>query len=181
MTNRQGTTMTSQEITRLTDDDIYLFNEGTQFKLYEKLGAHPGRANGVEGTSFSVWAPNAEWVSVIGNFNDWKQDAHPLKPRGNSGIWEGFIAGANKGTLYKYHIRSRHLGYRVDKTDPFSFFNEIPPKTASIVWDLAYEWNDAEWMRERKGKNALDAPISMYEMHVGSWRRIAHEGNRSLS
>ncbi|HZN45293.1 MAG TPA: 1,4-alpha-glucan branching protein GlgB, partial [Nitrospiraceae bacterium] len=181
MTNRQGTTMTSQEITRLTDDDIYLFNEGTQFKLYEKLGAHPGRANGVEGTSFSVWAPDAEWVSVIGNFNDWKQDAHPLKPRGNSGIWEGFIAGANKGTLYKYHIRSRHLGYRVDKTDPFSFFNEIPPKTASIVWDLAYEWNDAEWMRERKGKNALDAPISMYEMHVGSWRRIAHEGNRSLS
>ena len=181
MTNRQGTTMTTQEITRLTDDDIYLFNEGTQFKLYEKLGAHPGRANGVEGTSFSVWAPDAEWVSVIGNFNDWKQDAHPLKPRGNSGIWEGFIAGANKGTLYKYHIRSRHLGYRVDKTDPFSFFNEIPPKTASIVWDLAYEWNDAEWMRERKGKNALDAPISMYEMHVGSWRRIAHEGNRSLS
>ena len=181
MTNRQGTTMTTQEITRLTDDDIYLFNEGTQFKLYEKLGAHPGRVNGVEGTSFSVWAPDAEWVSVIGNFNDWKQDAHPLKPRGNSGIWEGFIAGANKGTLYKYHIRSRHLGYRVDKTDPFSFFNEIPPKTASIVWDLAYEWNDAEWMRERKGKNALDAPISMYEMHVGSWRRIAHEGNRSLS
>ena len=109
MTNRQGTMMTTQEITRLTDDDIYLFNEGTQFKLYEKLGAHPGRVNGVEGTSFSVWAPDAEWVSVIGNFNDWKQDAHPLKPRGNSGIWEGFIAGANKGTLYKYHIRSRHL------------------------------------------------------------------------
>ncbi|MET0514065.1 MAG: 1,4-alpha-glucan branching protein GlgB [Nitrospiraceae bacterium] len=171
----------NQEISRLTDDDIYLFNEGTQFKLYEKLGAHPGLVNGVEGTSFSVWAPDAEWVSVVGNFNDWKQDAHPLKPRGNSGIWEGFIAGANKGTLYKYHIRSRHLGYRVDKTDPFSIFNEIPPKTASIVWDLAYEWNDTEWMRQRKKRNALNAPISMYEMHVGSWRRIADQGNRSLS
>ena len=99
-----------------------------------------------------MWAPDAERVSVIGSFNDWKQDPHLLSPRGHSGIWEGFIPGIGVGTLYKYHVRSRFHGYRVDKTDPLSFFNEIPPKTASIVWDLAYEWNDADWMRQRTGQ-----------------------------
>jgi 1,4-alpha-glucan branching enzyme len=118
---------------------------------------------------------------VIGSFNDWKQDAHDLSPRGSSGIWEGFIPGIGAGALYKYHIRSRFNGYRVDKTDPLSFFNEIPPKFASIVWDLTYEWNDAEWMKKRREKNALTAPMAIYEMHVGSWRRVPSEGNRSLS
>ncbi|MGE3977789.1 MAG: 1,4-alpha-glucan branching enzyme, partial [Nitrospira sp.] len=167
--------------TRLTRDDLYLFNEGSLVNLHEKLGAHPGRVNGQDGTFFAVWAPDAERVSVIGSFNDWKQDAHYLSPRGSSGIWEGFIPSIGVGALYKYHIRSRFNGYRVNKADPLSFFNEIPPKTASIVWDLAYEWNDAEWMNQRRDRNAFTAPMSIYEMHVGSWRRVAEEGYRSLS
>jgi 1,4-alpha-glucan branching enzyme len=173
--------MTVDEPTRLTSDDLYLFNEGSLVNLYEKLGAHPGRVNGQEGTFFAVWAPDAERVSVIGSFNDWKQDAHYLSPRGSSGIWEGFVPGIGVGTLYKYHIRSRFNGYRVDKADPLSLFNEIPPKTASIVWDLSYEWNDADWMKRRRDRNALTAPMAIYEMHVGSWRRVAEEGHRSLS
>lgn len=177
----QQAMMTVDEPTRLTRDDLYLFNEGSLVNLHDKLGAHPGRVNGQDGTFFAVWAPDAERVSVIGSFNDWKQDAHLLSPRGHSGIWEGFIPGIGVGTLYKYHIRSRFNGYRVDKTDPLSFFNEIPPKTASIVWDLAYEWNDADWMKQRRDRNALTAPMAIYEMHVGSWRRVAEEGHRSLS
>ena len=167
--------------TRLTDEDVYLFNEGTQFQLYDKLGAHIGDLNGQQGTHFAVWAPEAERVSVIGNFNGWRNGAHPLHARGSSGIWEGFIPDVTKGSLYKYHIESRHSGYQVDKTDPVSFFNEIPPKTASIVWDLHYDWTDADWMRVRRERNALKAPIAIYEMHVGSWRRLAEEQNRSLS
>ncbi|HET7059084.1 MAG TPA: 1,4-alpha-glucan branching protein GlgB [Nitrospiraceae bacterium] len=177
----QQAMMTVDEPTRLTSDDLYLFNEGSLVNLYEKLGAHPGRVNGQEGTFFAVWAPDAERVSVIGSFNDWKQDAHYLSPRGSSGIWEGFVPGIGVGTLYKYHIRSRFNGYRVDKADPLSLFNEIPPKTASIVWDLSYEWNDADWMKRRRDRNALTAPMAIYEMHVGSWRRVAEEGHRSLS
>jgi len=173
--------MTVDEPTRLTRDDLYLFNEGSLVNLYEKLGAHPGRVNGQDGTFFAVWAPDAERVSVIGSFNDWKQDRHPLSPRGHSGIWEGFVPGIGTGILYKYHIQSRFHGYHVDKTDPLSFFNEIPPKTASIVWDLSYEWNDADWMKQRRDRNALTAPMAIYEMHVGSWRRVATEGHRSLS
>jgi 1,4-alpha-glucan branching enzyme len=177
----QGAMMTVDEPTRLTGDDLYLFNEGSLVNLYDKLGAHPGRVNGRDGTFFAVWAPDAERVSVIGSFNDWKQDTHYLSPRGHSGIWEGFVPGVGVGTLYKYHIRSRFNGYRVDKTDPLSFFNEIPPKTASIVWDLGYQWNDGEWMKQRRDKNALTAPMAIYEIHVGSWRRVPSEGNRSLS
>ena len=177
----QGAMMTVDEPTRLTSDDLYLFNEGSLVNLYDKLGAHPGRVNGRDGTFFAVWAPDAERVSVIGSFNDWKQDTHYLSPRGHSGIWEGFVPGVGVSTLYKYHIRSRFNGYRVDKTDPLSFFNEIPPKTASIVWDLGYQWNDAEWMKQRRDKNAPTAPMAIYEIHVGSWRRVPSEGNRSLS
>ncbi len=173
--------MAVEEPTRLTKEDLYLFNEGSLVNLYDKLGAHPGRVGGRDGTFFAVWAPDAEHVSVVGTFNEWNQESHRLSPRGNSGIWEGFVPGIGVGTLYKYHIRSRHLGYRVNKTDPLSFFNEIPPKTASIVWDLAYQWNDADWMKGRKGNNALTAPMAIYEMHVGSWRRVAAEGHRSLS
>ena len=173
--------MTIHSISKLTDDDVYLFNEGTQFHLYDKLGAHLGSVNGQQGTHFAVWAPEAEQVSVIGSFNDWQDGTHRLQPRGDSGVWEGFIPEAAKGSLYKYHIQSRHSGYQVDKCDPLSFFNEIPPKSASIVWDLDYDWTDADWMRTRRQSNALNAPIAIYEMHVGSWRRIAAEQNRSLS
>ena len=177
----QGAMMTVDDPKRLTHDDLYLFNEGSLVNLYDKLGAHPGCVNGQHGTFFAVWAPDAERVSVIGSFNDWKQNAHYLNPRGSSGIWEGFIPGIGVGTLYKYHVRSRFNGYCVDKTDPLSFFNEIPPKTASIVWDLTYQWNDVDWMKQRRDKNALTAPMAIYEIHVGSWRRVPSEGNRSLS
>jgi 1,4-alpha-glucan branching enzyme len=178
--DRQGVGLMEQA-TVLTSHDVYLFNEGTHFRLYEKLGAHPMRVHDVEGTHFAVWAPNAERVSVMGSFNDWSKDSHQLRPRESSGIWEGFIRGVGKGALYKFHIRSHVNGYEVDKTDPFALFNEIPPKTASIVWDTQYDWLDAEWMHGRHRHNALKAPISIYEMHVGSWRRIGQEENRSLS
>jgi 1,4-alpha-glucan branching enzyme len=118
---------------------------------------------------------------VIGEFNHWQKGQQRLSPKGQSGIWEGFLPGIGKGTLYKYHIQSRFNGYGVDKADPFSIFNEIPPKTASIVWDLEHSWGDQEWMANRRHRNSLDKPMAIYEMHVGSWRRIAREGNRSLS
>ena len=181
MTMHHGQDMTIAERTRFSEDDLHLFNEGTHFRLFEKLGAHPMAVNGGVGTHFSVWAPNAEYVSVIGNFNGWDPERHALQPSGSSGIWVGVVPGVGKGTLYKYHIRSRHNGYRVDKSDPVSIFNEIPPKFASIVWDLNYEWQDGEWMRHRRHRNALEAPISIYEVHLGSWRRVLAEGNRSLS
>jgi 1,4-alpha-glucan branching enzyme len=168
-------------ISLLTDDDLHLFNEGSHFRLYEKLGAHMVNQGGASGTYFAVWAPNADHVSVIGNFNGWEKGRHYLSPKGQSGIWEGFVPGVGKGTLYKYHIGSRFNGYRVDKADPFSTFNEVPPKFASIVWDIDYQWNDREWMGERRRRQGLDKPMAIYEMHVGSWRRVAEEGNRSLS
>ncbi len=167
--------------TLLTDDDLYLFNEGNHFRLYEKLGSHTLTANGVEGTYFAVWAPNAEQVSVIGNFNDWNKTSHPLQPRVVSGIWETFVPGVGKGESYKYHIVSRYNGYRVDKADPFAFCSETPPNTASIVWNLDYAWADQEWMAKRRSRNSLDAPIAIYEVHLGSWRRVPEEGNRPLT
>ena len=165
----------------LTDDDIHLFNEGTHYRLYDKLGAHRVAVDGVEGTFFAVWAPSGEQVSVIGDFNEWDKTSHPLHPRGRSGVWEGFIPGIGKGALYKYHIVSRYNGYRVDKMDPFAFYNEPPPKTASIVWDLNYNWGDRAWLEKRRRLNAPDAPIAIYEVHLGSWMRVAEEGNRSLT
>jgi 1,4-alpha-glucan branching enzyme len=165
----------------LTDDDGFLFNEGNHFRLYDKLGAHGVSRDGEEGTYFAVWAPDAEAVSVIGVFNGWDKTSHRLTPKGQTGIWEGFLPGIAKGTLYKYHIASRFQLYRVDKADPFSIFNETPPKTASIVWDLDYNWGDHDWMMTRQQKNRLDKPMAIYEMHLGSWRRIYKESNRSLS
>ena len=117
----------------------------------------------------AVWAPDAHRVAVMGDFNGWNKSSHALNARGISGIWEGFVPGIGQGSLYKYHIRSRVSGYRVDKADPFSCFNEIPPKTASIVWDLDYQWNDQEWMASRRQRNALDKPMSIYEMHIGTF------------
>ncbi len=165
----------------LTDDDIYLFNEGSHFRLYEKLGAHTVELDGQPGTHFAVWAPNAEHVSVVGDCNNWDRTAHPLHPRDSSGIWEGFCPGMSSGGLYKYHIHSHRRGYRVDKTDPFAFHCEIPPKTASVVWNLNYEWDDREWMSRRGAANSLGQPMSIYEVHLGSWRRVPEEGYRSLS
>jgi len=165
----------------LTANDLYLFNEGSHFRLYDKLGSHLINPEGIAGTYFASWAPDAEQVSVIGNFNGWNKESHRLHPKGQSGIWEGFFPGVGKGALYKYHIVSRFNGYRADKADPFSIFNEIPPKFASIVWDLDYEWRDQDWMANRRRHNGLDKPMSIYEMHIGSWRRLFEEGNRSLS
>jgi len=155
-----------------TAQDVYLFREGTHYNLYDKLGAHPAAREGRDGVLFGVWAPNAEGVSVTGDFNDWNKESHPLFPRPDeSGIWEGFIPGLGTGTMYKYFIRSRVKGFMVEKRDPFGFFNEIPPSTASVVWDLGYEWNDGEWMRSRKDTTGPDRPISVYELHLGSWKR----------
>ncbi|MEF3169464.1 MAG: 1,4-alpha-glucan branching protein GlgB [Deltaproteobacteria bacterium] len=166
----------------LSDFDLYLFMEGTHYRTWERLGAHPGVKNGVQGTWFAVWAPNAERVAVIGDFNGWDSARNPLVSRGDSGIWEGFVPAVGKGALYKYAIESRFGDYRAEKTDPYGFFSELRPKTASVVWDLSgYEWGDGEWMASRAQKNALDAPISIYEVHLGSWMRVPEEGNRWLT
>ncbi len=165
----------------LSEHDLYLLGEGTHFRLYEKMGAHLTTRDGVAGTRFAVWAPNAEKVSVVGDFNGWDKASHPLLPKGQSGVWEGFIPGVAKGTPYKYHVVSKYLGYRADKADPFAFYAEVPPRTASVVWDLAYAWADDEWMASRRRRNALDAPIAIYEVHLGSWRRVFEEGDRTLS
>jgi len=165
----------------LSDDDLFLFNEGSHFALWEKLGAHPGTAGGVAGTRFAVWAPDAEGVSVAGDFNGWNRDTHPLASRGQSGIWEGFVPGVGRGALYKYHVRSRFHGYRVDKADPFGFHHETPPKTGSVVWELDYEWGDAGWMAGRGTTSGLDRPMSVYEVHLGSWMRVPEDANRWLS
>jgi 1,4-alpha-glucan branching enzyme len=151
----------------LSADDLYLFGEGTHGQLAAKMGAHVGP----DGTAFAVWAPNAERTSVIGDFNGWDVESHPLEPVGSSGIWSGSVEGAHEGQTYKFHIRSRHAGYRVDKADPFAFRTETPPKTGSVVWDLAYDWGDADWLGARTQRNDLSAPTSIYEVHLGSWRR----------
>src|SRR5437899_5646755 len=138
------------EITLLGDQDLFFFNEGTHFRLGDKLGAHLLTGDGQAGTYFAVWAPDAERVSVMGEFNDWDKTSHPLYAKGQSGIWERFFPAIGKGTIYKYHIISRLNDYQVDKMDPFAIYNEIPPQTASIVWDLVYAWGDQEWMEKRR-------------------------------
>ena len=165
----------------LTDHDVYLFNEGTWLRAYEKMGAHPCVLDGEEGVYFAVWAPNAERVSVVGDFNDWTPGKHPLVPRGSSGIWEGFVPGLGVGARYKYHIVSRFNGYQLFKADPYGLRHECSPGTASIVWDLTYDWGDADWLRQRARANALDAPMQIYEVHLGSWMRVPEEGNRWLT
>lgn len=169
-------------VSLLSEADIYLFKEGNHFRLYDKLGSQLMTVDGKEGVCFAVWAPNAERVSVIGDFNGWDNKTHQLSPRWDeSGIWEGFIPGIKSGSAYKYHIASRYHMYNADKGDPYALYWERPPKTASRVWDLAYEWNDGQWMAERYNFNALDAPYSIYEVHLGSWRRVPEEGNRYLN
>jgi 1,4-alpha-glucan branching enzyme len=166
-------------ISPLTDLDVYLLRQGNHFRLYEKLGAHVHVVDDTVGVSFAVWAPNARQVSLVGDFNDWDPDAHHLNAREDgSGIWEVFVPGLLQGTIYKYHIVSRYRDYRADKGDPFAFAWEAPPGTASRVWDLDYDWGDSEWMNRRAAANSLDAPWSIYEVHLGSWRRIPEEGDR---
>ncbi len=174
-------TKSIEEVTLLSEQDIFLFNEGSHFRLYEKLGSHLLSAGEGQGTYFAVWAPDAEQVCVIGDFNDWNKRTHPLKPRDRSGIWEGVIPEAVKGARYKYHIVSRYKDYRVDKADPFGIYNDTPPETVNIVWDLEYTWNDQAWMAKRGNHNSSDAPISIYEVHLGSWMRLAEQDNRWLT
>ncbi len=168
-------------VSLITDDDLYLFNEGSHFRLYEKLGAHPATLSGKRGTYFAVWAPNAERVSAIGDFNQWNGMRHPLRSRKDSGIWEGFLVGVDRGARYKFRISTKHHGYVVDKADPLASYSQVPPETASIVWDLDYSWRDQDWMRERRARNSLHAPMAIYEVHLGSWRRIPGEEHRSMT
>ena len=169
------------DVSLLTEDDLYLFNEGNHTRLYEKLGSHPGTVEGVAGTSFGVFAPNAKSVSVMGEFNGWNKQSHPLAPVGQSGIWEAFLPGVGKGTVYKYHVVSLFEGYSVDKADPYAVRHEVPPRTGSIVWDLDYRWRDGKWLEKRPAKNEASAPMSIYEVHLGSWRRVPEDNNRPLT
>ncbi|KAF2506645.1 1,4-alpha-glucan branching protein GlgB [Flavobacterium zhairuonense] len=163
-----------------TDFDIDLFKAGKHFKLYEKLGAHLIEVNGVKGVYFAVWAPTAKSVSVVGDFNFWTQGEHLLQVRwDSSGIWEGFIPDLAKGSLYKYKIQSHIDGIVTEKADPFALYCEKPPHTASVVWDLDYNWKDKNWMESRHENNALNKPYSVYEVHLGSWKRAEH--NRFLT
>ena len=166
---------------RLGDKDFYLFNEGNHIRMYNKMGAHITEMDGKKGVHFAVWAPNAYSVSVIGDFNGWNRNANPLQQHGYSGVWEGFIPNVGKGTNYKYYIRSRYNNYSAEKADPYAFFSETPPKTASVVWDFDYKWNDREWMDTRKDKTGRDKAVSIYEVHLGSWRRVPEEMNRPLT
>jgi 1,4-alpha-glucan branching enzyme len=156
----------------LTDFDLHLLGEGTHYKNYEKIGAHVLNHEGFRGVHFAVWAPNAQRVSVIGNFNHWDGRRHPMRNCGPNGVWEIFIPDLVQGEVYKFEIKSRYNDYLVDKADPYGFFAELRPRTASIVWDVRnFQWTDQEWMRSRVDRQALDQPMSVYELHLGSWRR----------
>ncbi|WP_067146594.1 1,4-alpha-glucan branching protein GlgB [Pseudotamlana agarivorans] len=164
-----------------TDFDINLFKTGKHYRLYEKFGSHIVTVDGIDGTYFAVWAPSAKKVSVIGDFNYWKADEHELNVRwDSSGIWEGFIPFVGKGNLYKYKIESHNNGIITEKADPYARRCEHPPKTASVVWEDTYKWKDKTWLKNRKKHNAIDAPFSVYEVHLGSWKKNIEE-DRSLS
>jgi len=165
----------------LSDFDLHLLMEGTHYRSWGKLGAHLGEKDGQKGVWFAVWAPNAVYVSVIGDFNQWNEMANPMENRGDSGMWEVFVPGIGQGALYKYVIHSRYNDYKTQKADPYAFYFETRPKSASIVWDLAYEWQDRDWMTKRWQKQQVSAPISIYECHLGSWMRVSEEGNRWLT
>jgi len=165
----------------LTDFDIALFQSGKHFRLYEKMGSHIVSLEGEKGVCFSVWAPNAKRVSVTGDFNNWNPESHVLLPRwDSSGVWEGFVPGLGKGTVYKYHIET-HAGIALDKGDPYARSWEIPPKTASVVWEFDYKWKDNNWISGRSAQKDAPKPYSVYEIHPGSWKKIGDDGNRSLS
>ena len=163
------------ELSMLTAHDIYLFREGTHGRLYQGMGCHlvgKGGEGGASGASFAVWAPNAARISVVGEFNGWESTAHPMQARADgSGVWERFVTGVEHGQNYKYRVVSAHGASAVDKADPYAFFTEVAPSTASRVWALDYNWKDGAWMKTRTRRHALDAPMSVYEVHLGSWRR----------
>jgi len=161
---------------KITDDDVFLFNEGSHRRLAEKLGAH----SGPDGTHFAVWAPAAKRVAVLGDWNWWQRDADVLVPHGSSGIWQGHVGHARPGQVYKYAITAAD-GTVLEKADPFAFFSEVPPKTGSVVWDLSYDWRDGEWMAGRRERQSVHAPISVYEVHLGSWRRAPDRPHELLS
>lgn len=166
----------------LSEYDIYLMGEGSHYRKYEKLGAHLAEIDGTKGVHFAVWAPNAKNVSVVGDFNRWDNRRHPMRIIGGSGIWELFIPGIGQHEVYKFYIKSHYGGYEAEKSDPYGFCFEYRPKSASIVYDLnRYQWNDTEWMKRRPEKNWSESPISIYEVHLGSWMRIPEEGNRFLT
>jgi len=166
----------------LSDYDLHLLGEGTHLKSYERLGAHLRAHEGFRGVHFALWAPNAQRVSVVGNFNHWDGRRHPMRNCGSGGFWEIFIPDLSQGEVYKFEIKSRQHGYLVEKADPYGFYAEPRPKTASIVWDIQnFKWGDAEWMASRAKAQALEAPIAIYECHLGSWRRSVEEGHRFLT
>lgn len=175
------TTRSVWNYTLLTEDDIRNFQQGTHYSIYKKMGAKSIQVLNTWGMYFCVWAPNATAVSVIAHFNKWDSQAHPLTPRWDkSGIWEGFIPGFGLGEAYKYHITGFE-GRVTEKGDPLAHFWEKRPYTASITWDMYYEWKDAEWMRKRKEHNALDAPWSVYEVHLASWQRPLKDDEESYN
>lgn len=166
----------------LTEYDLHLFGEGTHYRIFQKMGAHSATKDGQQGTYFAVWAPNAKEVFVIGDWNAWTSGKDRMNMIQDSGVWEAFIPGVKKRALYKYSIHSRYNYFQADKADPYAFASELVPQTASRVWDLSgYTWNDTSWMQQRGSSNALDGPISIYEVHLGSWMRVPDEGNRWLS
>lgn len=169
-----ASTLEQDTLSIFSDFDLYLFGQGKHYRIYEKMGAHPRTLNGVEGVNFAVWAPNALSVSVVGDFNDWNRGVNPMRLRHNDlGVWECFVPGVRIGMIYKYAIYSRFNNYTVDKTDPFSFAMELRPKTASIVTDIhQHQWQDEAWMQERDKHQQLNSPISIYEVHLGSWRHM---------
>jgi 1,4-alpha-glucan branching enzyme len=173
------TSLARDDFTLLTENDLYLFNEGSHYRIYDKLGAHLVDAGGERGACFAIWAPAAREVHVMGDFNRWNTYSHALHARGSSGIWEGFVPGLDKGALYKFHINSHHHKYAVDKADPVGLFHEKPPRTASVLWNLDYQWGDSEWMRRRHAHNSHAAAQAIYEVHIGSWMR-APEHNEPL-
>jgi 1,4-alpha-glucan branching enzyme len=164
----------------LTQEDLRRLANGTHSSLYTKLGAHPVSLPGMEGVYFAVWAPHARAVSVVGDFNGWQTGAHRLERCCGSGVWEVFVPGVRRGSNYKFRLVTPG-GQVVEKADPFAFHAEVPPRSASAVWDLDYQWNDAAWMTERRRQDWRARPISIYEVHVGSWRRVPEEANRWLS
>ena len=177
----RATTRKSRDVTRFSANDLHLLSEGRHFRLHEHLGCHPMVVDGVSGCYFALWAPNAERVSVIGDFNKWDPGANVLIARESSGVWEGFVAGANELDAYKYRLRSRLGGVEFDKADPMGRLFEVPPATATRVWRSTHDWGDGGWMAGRVGFKALEQPLSIYEVHLGSWRRVPEEGNRSLT